>query len=271
MLRKLLLAITVLLIAFEMIPAQKTPVLKELREVSPLPAEVVQRASALAWDGNKLWVPLYLDRGRYVTYDPSRSFWDTSVKPELSRSIAKVSGKWASPGGMVFVDGRMWTGSFYGESIGWVDMADPKTFKRIESRYKPDYSGSQSYSDIAYDGEFLWAAWKSFNHKMDRSKASLLLKINKNSGEVISEAPIPFGLTADGARGLTWDGTQLWYGCENELRSLQKDGSVTALFKLQGIQRISGLAYDGAALWIIEFEGKLWRLPLTEPISTSPF
>jgi hypothetical protein len=37
---------------------------------------------------------------------------------------------------------------------------------------------------------------------------------------------------------------------------------VTGEYKLDQLKRPSGLAYDGSALWIAEFDGKIWRLPL---------
>jgi hypothetical protein len=134
------------------------------------------------------------------------------------------------------------------------------------TRSKPEYPGSQSYSDLTYDGENLWAAWKSYNYKAGLSKINLLLKIDKETGEILTELPVPFGEPGDGDRGLAWDGTHLWYACcGGELRSIDKKGTVTALYKLPGLERITGLAHDGTSLWIIEFDGKLWNLPLADP------
>jgi hypothetical protein len=39
-------------------------------------------------------------------------------------------------------------------------------------------------------------------------------------------------------------------------------GMVTAQYVLEQIARPSGLAWDGEALWIVEFGGAVWRLRL---------
>jgi hypothetical protein len=49
---------------------------------------------------------------------------------------------------------------------------------------------------------------------------------------------------------------------DNRLSSIEPStGEVTATYVLDGIKRPSGLAWANNALWIAEFEGKIWRLP----------
>lgn len=41
-------------------------------------------------------------------------------------------------------------------------------------------------------------------------------------------------------------------------------GMVIAQYTLEQIKRPGGLAWNGEALWIIEFDGKVWRLPFLD-------
>jgi len=127
---------------------------------------------------------------------------------------------------------------------------------------KPDLYGTQSYSALAYDGEYVWAVWHSFNYKVDSSQTQLLLKIDKETGQVVSEFPAPLGSPGGNARGLAWDGKNLWHGTDRRLTALNQSGNKLAQYVLPGVREINGLAWDGSSLWIIEFGGKLWKLPL---------
>lgn len=233
-----------------------------LEEVSHVPETIPRRIQAVAFDGKKLWFAIYHHRGGYVTYDPETKQWDTTQDPRLRDAIAATMGRFMSAAGMVFVDGKIWLGSAYGESLGWVDPSGPATFVVSSGHYKPDLYGSQSYSDLTYDGTHLWAAWHSFHHPSPRSKTQLLLKIDKDTGEVLGEFPLPPGESGDGTHGLTWDGTTLWHAKGNKLSQLDRNGSLLRQYAIPNVNRPSGLAWDGRALWIVEFGGKLWRLPL---------
>ena len=39
-------------------------------------------------------------------------------------------------------------------------------------------------------------------------------------------------------------------------------GEVTARYNVSRIKRPSGLAWDGETLWVVEFDGFVWRLRL---------
>jgi hypothetical protein len=244
--------------------SQKTPVIDELKQISQLPSEIKQRVTAMAFDGEKLWFAIYLDRGRYVTYNPAAEKWDIEQDAYLRAAISKITGKWASPGGMVFADGKLWLGSFYGESFGWLDIRDSANFRVFEKLYKPQISGSQSYSSMAFDGSFIWSAWHSFNGSLETRKTQLLLKIERETGEIVSEYPLPPGNTADGTHGLTFDGTRLWHIKGNKLSAIDLNGTPGEEFILKELKRPSRLAWDGNALWIVEFTGKVWKLPFKQ-------
>lgn len=241
--------------------AQKVPVISDLKEVAQLPDKVPQRVMALAFDGKKLWFAIYLDRGRYVKYDPQANEWDLEQDEQLNNSIRGVTRTHMSAGGMVFVDGKMWLGSAYGDFIGWIDLDDPARCESIQKRYKRDLSGSQSYSDLTTDGTYIWAAWHSFNWKMDRSQTQLLLKIDKANGDVLAEYPLPPGSSSDGTHALAWDGSKLWHAKGSKLTSLDENGVKMGQFDIPTLKRPSGMVWDGNSLWIVEFDGKLWRLP----------
>lgn len=94
----------------------------------------------------------------------------------------------------------------------------------------------QRISGIAYDGEKLWVV------------------IYQGKGRYATLDPM--------THGLVWDGTRLWHMKDNRLSSIDSStGELTATYILDQIKRASGLAWDGEALWIAEFDGNIWRLP----------
>jgi hypothetical protein len=79
---------------------------------------------------------------------------------------------------------------------------------------------------------------------------------------VIEQFPAPPGTPNDGTHALTWDGTTLWHMKDNRLSAIDPaTGQITAQYAINGLRRPSGLAWVNNALWIAEFEGKIWRLP----------
>ncbi|MFL6466419.1 MAG: hypothetical protein ACJ72Z_00525 [Pyrinomonadaceae bacterium] len=266
-----LLSVLVLAFGVVAVDAQKIADLDQIKQVSQLPADVPQRANAIAFDGEKFWVPLYVDRGRIVTFDPKTETWDTKQDPKFAAAANRIFGKTLSPGGITFVDGKMWVANTYGDSFGWIDVDDPSTNMRYDKVIRPEWTNSQSYTDLTFDGTSIWASWLAGDYYgIDPSKTQLLLEINPKSGEVVSTFQIRFGGLADMAHGLAWDGENFWYGFQNSLRALDRQGKALAKYSIKGISRISGLAWDGEALWIIEFNGKLWRLPLKGPSLKQP-
>jgi hypothetical protein len=258
--KNILLTIILLIFTFSGF-AQKVPLINKLKQVSQIPVEVPQRVQAIALEGNNLWFSIYLDKGRYVKYNRQTDTWDFEQDTNLRGSIPKVTGRFASPGAMVFIEGKLWLGSSYGESFGWIDINDGKQFKVFEKLYKPGLKGSQSYSDMTFDGTYIWAAWHSFNWRTDESKTQLLLKIDKDTGEVIAEYPLPPGNASDGTHGLAFDGTTLWHAKGKKLSAIDLNGKLTTQYALPELNRPSGLVWDGSSLWIVEFNGKLWNLP----------
>lgn len=242
-------------------PAQKVPVISELKEIAQLPAKYPQRVMALAYDGNNLWIAVYLDRGSYAKYDPKTNQWDLDQDPKLRASIVKVTGRWASAGGMVFADGKMWLSSVYGESFGWIDIKSPEKSKTF-SRYHVEYANAtQSYADFAFDGTYIWSAWSVLGNQKGKVKNELLLKIDRETGAVVEQFTLLKGNRPMMAHGLSYVETKFWHAKDNVLSSIDKYGVLMGQFELPGVKRVAGLAWDGESLWIVEFTGKLWRLP----------
>lgn len=238
------------------------PNIGELNLATQLPTELPQRISSLAYDGEKIWVAIYHGRGLYATLDPLTLSWKVSDVEEHHKAVQEVSGAFESPGGICFVNGKLWVAGSYGESFGYIDTQDWKVARLFKGKYRLDDSASQSYSDMAYDGSHLWIAWHWFKYKLPTSQTQLLLKINPETGKVIGEHPLPAGTRNDGAHGLTWDGTRLWHMKDSKLSSIDPStGIVIAQYTLDQIKRPNGLAWDDEALWIAEFDGKVWRLP----------
>jgi sugar lactone lactonase YvrE len=238
------------------------PDIGELKLVTRLPAELPQRISSLAFDGEKIWVAIYHGRGRYATLDPSTLDWKVSDAEQHHQAIREVAGAFESPGGICFVNGKLWVAGSYGESFGYIDTQDWKVTRLFKGKYRLDDSATQSYSDMAYDGGHLWIAWHWFKYKLPVSRTQLLLKIDPETGKVIDEFPLPAGTRTDGTHGLAWDGTRLWHMKDSQLSAIEpSSGAVTAQYSLDQITRPNGLAWDGESLWIAEFKGKVWRLP----------
>lgn len=234
---------------------------EKLQLVAQLPAELPQRVMGFAYDGEKFWVSLYLDRGRYATLDPSTLGWEVNDLDEHRKVIREVSGAFETPGGICFVQDKLWVAGAYGESFGSIEMRDWKIGRIFKGKQRED-SASQSYSSMAFDGSYLWIAWHWFKYKLPVSQTQLLLKVKPETGEVVSAYPAPAGTRNDGTHGLTWDGARLWHAKDNRLSSIDPStGRVTARYTLKQIKRPSGLAWDGQALWLAEFDGKIWRLP----------
>ena len=241
------------------------PDLGALKLVTHLPPEVPQRVMGLAYDGEKLWAMIYLGRGRYATLDPATLTWQSEFEREHYDVIGRVAGQFASPGGASFANGKLWVAGFYGNSFGSIDTRTWTVEQLFTGTQRQDAGASQTYSSIAFDGKYLWIAWHWFRHSLPVSQTQLLLKVDPQNGKVVAEYPAPAGSRCDGAHALTWDGTSLWYMKDNKLSSIDPEtGRVTAQYELSELKRPSGLAWVNDALWIAEFDGKIWQLPFQQ-------
>ena len=237
------------------------PKVGELKLVTQLPREFPQQVTGFAFDGEKFWAALYIGRGRYATLDPTTLTWKKSESEEHHKAIREVAGAFQSPGGICFVNGRLWVGGAYGESFGSIDTATWKIDRLFKGKQR-NVRASQSYAAIASDGSSLWIAWHWYNYTLPVSQVQLLLQINPETGKVSKEYPLPAGTRNDGTHALTWDGNVLWHMKGSNLSAIDPaTGSEIVRYVLDPIKRASGLAWDGKALWIIEFGGNVWRLP----------
>jgi hypothetical protein len=232
----------------------------ELKLLTRLPAELPQRISGFAYDGEKFWVLIYHGQGRYATFDPATLGWTLSDSDERHRIIRKVAGRFESPGGICFVNGKLWVADSYGESFGRLDTQTWEVEQFFESKQRDD-PASQSYAGMAFDGNHLWIAWHWFKYALPDTQTQLLLKVELATGRVVGQHPAPPGTRNDGTHALTWDGTKLWHMKDQHLSSINPStGAVIARYTLAHIKRPSGLAWDGEALWIAEWNGNIWRL-----------
>lgn len=237
------------------------PDLPEMELVAQLPAELPQRIMGLAYDGEKFWATIYLGRGRYATLDPATLNWETSQENEHYKVISSVAGAFESPGGICFAKGMLWITGAYGESFGSIDTQTWKVRRLFKGKQRED-EASQFYSSVAFDGNYLWIVWHWFRYDLPVSQTQLLLKVDPESGKVVGQYPAAGGTRNDGTHGLTWDGSSLWHIKDNRLSSIEPStGKITAQYVLDKLKRPSGLAWANNALWIAEFEGKVWRLP----------
>ncbi|MFN2516151.1 MAG: hypothetical protein ABR556_08040 [Pyrinomonadaceae bacterium] len=240
------------------------PATEKLELITHLPRELPQRISDIVYDGEKLWAIIYHGQGRYATFDPVTYGWTASYSNQQHQAIRKVAGLFESPGGLCFANGKLWVSGSYGESFGSIDLATWRV-ERIFKGKQQNHRASQSYSGMTFDGTHLWMAWHWFNYRLRSSQTQLLLKIDPQTGEVIQQFSLPPGTAPDGTHGLTWDGKQLWHVKDQLLAAIDpSNGQVTARYNLKSLRRPSGLAWDGTALWIAEFEGRIFRLPFQE-------
>lgn len=237
------------------------PDLRQLEQVTQLPAELPQRVMGLAFDGERIWAAVYLGAGRYASLNPQTLGWEVSRDHEQHRVIAEVAGAFRSPGAICFAEGRLWVAGSYGASFGSINTQDWKV-ERLFKGLRRDGRAGQSYSSMAYDGAHLWMVWHWFRYDIPVSETQLLLKVEPATGRVVAEFPAPPGTRSDGTHGLTWDGARLWHMKGRRLSAVDPStGGVTAQYTLAQLRRPSGLAWDGQSLWIAEFDGKIWRLP----------
>ena len=237
------------------------PNLGELQLVAQLPEELPQRVMGFAYDGEKFWVPIYLGRGLYATLDRTALVWTIVNDAQRHRTFRDVAGAYQSPGAICFANGELWIAGTYGESFGMIDRQNWKIKRTFKGKQREDWA-SQFYSSMAFDGRHLWIVWHWCRYDLSTSETQLLLRIDPETGKVVAEYPVPPGTRPDGAHGLTWDGSMLWHAKDNQLSAIDPTtGQVTASYRLNQIKRPSGLAWDGEALWIIQFDGKIWRLP----------
>lgn len=257
------LVIGFLAVAFGSLPyAQKRPVIEELTHVSQVPAEIPQRISGMAFDGEKLWFSVYHSRGRYATYNDQTGEWKYSADETHHNAIRGISQPFSSTSGIAFNGKILWLGGSYGESLGSINLDAGQIEKHFTGKLRSDLHNSQSYSSLAFDGKDLWAAWHMTEYKRPASESQQLLKIDQNSGEVLETYPLPPGSRRDVVHGLTFDGETLWHIKDRKLSAINLQGRVLSQFILKDLNRPSGLAWDGQFLWIVEFPGKLWKLPL---------
>ena len=245
--------------------ARSVPAAGKLELITQLPQELPQRVSDLVYDGQKLWAIIYHGQGRYATFDPVTYGWTASYSHEQLKAIRQVAGMFESPGGVCFANGKLWIAGSYGESFGSIDLATWRVERIFKGKQQKDSPGSQSYSGMTFDGNHLWLAWHSFNYRLPASQTQLLLKVDPQTGQVIKQFSLPPGTASDGTHGLTWDGKQLWHVKDQRLSAIDpSNGQVTAEYNLKTLRRPSGLAWDGTALWIAEWEGRIFRLPFEE-------
>lgn len=232
----------------------------ELKQISQVPAEIPQRITGMAFDGDKFWFSVYLSKGHYATFNPQTEEWKYSDEEKQHSAIRKISQPFASAHGITFVGKTLWLGGSYGESFGSINTETWQVEKHFIGKVRPDLPGSQSYSSLAFDGKNIWAAWQSFVYKLPVAETQQLLKIDVETGKIIGKYPIPAGTRNDGVHGLTFDGTNLWHIKDKKLSAIDLNGKVLSQFILKDVERPSGLAWDGKSLWIVEFYGKLWKL-----------
>jgi hypothetical protein len=242
------------------------PILTNIEKVGQLPPEIPPRVGAMTFDRGQLWISIYYGNGLHARYDAVKNEWNLERDPAVASAIRKITDH-TGPGGWAFVDGRLWLGhaNKLESNYGWVDLVDSNQFAKLEKPatdevHKVEKPRSRSFAGLTYDGVNIWASWHACDYDVPVGDTQRLLKVDRDTAEILESYPLPYGSPADGARGLAWDGTRLWYAYGSHLMALNRGGNVLAHYTLKGVDRTSGMAWDGESLWIAEFEGKLWRI-----------
>ena len=224
--------------------AQTTrPEIGQLERASQLPQTLPQRVMGLAYDGENLWATVYLGQGQYGKLDPLTLSWAIDDEKEHHRAITGVARAFGSPGGLCFVNQTLWVVGAYGRSFGSINTGTWKVEKLFEGKRLED-AASQFYSSIACDGSHLWIAWHWFRYDLPTTQTQLLLKVDPETGKTIAEYAAPGGTRSDGAAGLTWDGSKLWYMKDENLSAIDPaTGAVVDRYELADVKRPSGLAW----------------------------
>lgn len=242
--------------------SQKRPSPEQMTLVSEVPIDIPRKIIGMAFDGEKLWFSISHDKGHYATFDPQNGQWKYSDNETQHTAIRKLSQPFNSASGIAFDGRKMWLGGSYGESVGSINLDTWQVEKHFIGKLRNDVHNSQSYSSLAFDGSNLWAVWHMFEYKRPASESQQLLKIDQNSGEVLERYSLPEGPRADGLHGLTFDGETLWHIKSHKLSAISLQGKLLNHFIVKEVNRPAGLAWDGEFLWIVEFSGKLWKLPI---------
>jgi len=200
-----------------------------------------KRIFGLTFVGDQMWGAVLYGGGRYTILDTKARTWTARQAP----ASARTGGTFHTPGGMCFVNGKLWIASIFGESISCVDLQTWELVRQFKGQEEGGCAG------MAYDGRHLWMLW-----------GDLLLKKDPETGKIVGKFPAPPAKPGDGAHGLAWDGARLWHAKDQALSAIEAStGKVIRQYTIEQLKRPSGMAWDGRSLWIAEFSGTVWRLP----------
>ncbi len=257
-----ILLISIFTILSFVVEAQKQPIINEMKLIAETPSEIRFHISAIAYNEGKIWAISSHDKGRYAIFNLEDNKWELSDSGEHYKAIREIAGRYNDVGGMTFANEKLWLGSGYGYSFGSVDMKTWKVANNFQRKHRDDNTASQRYAGMAFDGTYLWIAWHWYKYALTNAETQVLLKIEPETGKVIAEYPLPPGQRNAGARGLTYDGENLWDIKGNQLSKIHtSNGNVVSQYQLNEIKYGISLAWDGDSLWIMADKG-LWKLPL---------
>ncbi len=99
---------------------------------------------------------------------------------------------------------------------------------------------------VTFDGEHLWIGC------VNPGEGATLAKVDRASGKILQQAP------SDGGAGNAWDGRHLWQAAKTGIQCLDpKNLKVMREIPLPDGLAVSGLSWDGEALWAGAFASKV--------------
>lgn len=218
--------------------------------------------SSLSADGEDLYALHYTGRQKLLKFNFNSSRWENIVNDDLNYAINKISGKHTSPGGFSIHGDTLWVSNSYGSSYGAILKSTGEIIYEHEIGFRTQ-AASQSYSGIEFNFPFVYLAYHSYFYA-DINDLQTLLKFDIRTEELVSETTLLTDSNQrDGTHGLTFTENRLWHVRNNRLSQIDpEDGSVVHTYALKGIIRPSGIAFLNSSLFIVTFEGDLYRLPL---------
>ncbi len=243
----------------------------ELRVVREIDfPERMERAFALAWDGELLAVSALVPAGEwtlgtgFLRIDPPGG------------SVASEFGLQGLPirGGMTFDGTDFWTSI----AAGWIDWVGVRYYSHtIEKWSGTDGTQLESITfefshmeptGLEWDGTDLWLLDERRLIANDRS--AIISRLDPNDLTVVESFPVP----GTELYGLAWDGSAFWTIdiSENAIYRFDSEGNVLAEFS-SPVDDPRGITYDGKHLWVAgnddwpagNGEPKLYQLAIPEP------
>jgi len=219
--------------------------------------------NALSTDGQDIYALHYTGTNKILKFNFKSARWESLVNPGLNSAINKISGEFNSPGGFSIAGDTLWVSNAYGSSYGAILKSTGEIIYEHKFTLRSQ-SASQSYSGMVFDYPYAYLAYHSFFYDDKNNDLQTLLKFDIRSKELVSETPLSIdNKQKDGVHGLALSDDIMWHVRNDRLSQISSfNGDIMQTFALDGINRPSGISFLDSTLYIVSFDGDLFRLPM---------